>query len=121
MNVLLAIAVGVVYAVSLRLLLRGSLWQLLVALALISHGAHLLLFAAGGLVAGAGLVSYGRRDGLTVALIVPIATGLATLKKPERLHWHKRTAYAVLALVVVAGVTGAWMMLGAERIVTVGP
>ena len=40
-----AVAVGVVYAVALLLLLQGSLWRLLVGLALLSHGAHLLIFA----------------------------------------------------------------------------
>ena len=53
MTLLLALAVGVVYGVSLLLLLRGSLWHLLVGLALLSHGAHLLIFAGGGLVFGA--------------------------------------------------------------------
>ena len=53
MTVLIACAVGVVYGVSLLLLLRGSLWQLLLGLALLSHGAHLLIFAGGGLVLGA--------------------------------------------------------------------
>lgn len=53
MTLLVACAVGVVYGASLLLLLRGSLWQLLLGLALLSHGAHLLIFAAGGLVLGA--------------------------------------------------------------------
>ncbi len=53
MSLLVACAVGVVYGVSLLLLLRGSLWQLLVGLALLSHGAHLLIFTGGGLVTGA--------------------------------------------------------------------
>jgi multicomponent Na+:H+ antiporter subunit C len=53
MTLLVACAVGVVYAVSVLLLLRGSLWQLLLGLALLSHGAHLLIFTGGGLVAGA--------------------------------------------------------------------
>ena len=53
MTVLVACSVGVVYGVSLLLLLRGSLWQLLLGLALLSHGAHLLIFAGGGLVLGA--------------------------------------------------------------------
>jgi multicomponent Na+:H+ antiporter subunit C len=53
MTLLVACAVGVVYGVSILLLLRGSLWQLLLGLALLSHGAHLLIFASGGLVAGA--------------------------------------------------------------------
>jgi multicomponent Na+:H+ antiporter subunit C len=47
---LLAIAVGVVYGVSFYLMTRGSLWRLLLGLALLSHGAHLLIFTGGGLV-----------------------------------------------------------------------
>jgi len=53
MTLVVAIAVGVVYGVSLLLLLRGSLWRLLLGLALMSHGAHLLIFAGGRLVPGA--------------------------------------------------------------------
>ena len=53
MTVLVAIAVGTLYGASLLMLLRGSLWQLLLGLALLSHGAHLLIFAGGGLVLGA--------------------------------------------------------------------
>lgn len=53
MTLLIACTVGVVYGVSILLLLRGSLWQLLLGLALLSHGAHLLIFAGGGLVLGA--------------------------------------------------------------------
>ncbi len=53
MSALVAACVAVVYGVSLLLLLRGSLWSLLLGLALLSHGAHLLTFAAGGLVLGA--------------------------------------------------------------------
>ncbi len=53
MTFLVACTVGVIYAVSLLLLLRGSLWQLLLGLALLSHGVHLLIFAGAGLVLGA--------------------------------------------------------------------
>ena len=53
MTLLIALGVGCVYAVSLLLLLRGSLWQLLLGVALLGHGAHLLIFVGGGLVAGA--------------------------------------------------------------------
>jgi multicomponent Na+:H+ antiporter subunit C len=57
---LLALAVGTVYAAALYLMLRGSLVRLLLGLALVSHGAHLLVFTAGGLVrAGAPLVPEG--------------------------------------------------------------
>ena len=95
MNVLVAIAVGVVYAVSLRLLLRGRLWQLLVALALISHGAHLLLFAAGGLVSGAPpLVAEGA--------VVPAAGSADAL--PQALVLTAIViAFAVLAFALVLG------------------
>ncbi len=53
MTLLIALAVGVVTGTSVLLLLRGSLWHLLLGLALLSHAAHLLLFTAGGLVADA--------------------------------------------------------------------
>jgi multicomponent Na+:H+ antiporter subunit C len=52
-TLLIACTVGVVYGVSLLLLLGGSLRRLLLGLALLGHGAHLLIFAGGGLVAGA--------------------------------------------------------------------
>jgi len=50
---LVALAVGVVYAVAILLLLQGGLWRLLAGLALLSHGAHLLVLAGGGLVSAA--------------------------------------------------------------------
>lgn len=53
MTALIALSAGVIYGATILLLLRGSLWQLLLGLALLSHGAHLLIFAGGGLVAGA--------------------------------------------------------------------
>jgi len=53
MTVAVALCVAIVYGVSLFLMLRGSLWRLLLGLALLGHGAHLLIFAGGGLVAGA--------------------------------------------------------------------
>jgi len=60
MTWILAATVGAVYAAALYLMLRGSLVRLLLGLALVSHGAHLLVFTAGGLVrAGAPLVAEG--------------------------------------------------------------
>ncbi len=50
MTVLVALLVGVLYAASFYLMLRGSLVRLLLGLALLGHGAHLLIFTAGGLV-----------------------------------------------------------------------
>jgi len=95
MTLLVAGAVGVVYAVSLLMLLRGSLWQLLVGLALLSHGAHLLIFVGGGLVlcapplvaAGASAPASGSADPLPQALILTAIV----------------IAFAVLAFALVLG------------------
>ncbi len=53
MTLLIASAVGLAYGIALLLLLRRSLWNLLLGLALLSHGTHLLIFTAGGLTEGA--------------------------------------------------------------------
>ncbi|MEQ8845048.1 MAG: Na+/H+ antiporter subunit C [Phycisphaerales bacterium] len=52
MELLLAIAVGALYATGIYMILRRSFVKLIIGLALISHGANLLIFAAGGLVRG---------------------------------------------------------------------
>lgn len=49
MNVWLAVTIGVLYAAGVYMLLRRSLFQLVLGLVLISHGANLLIFTAGGL------------------------------------------------------------------------
>lgn len=49
---LLALAVGVLYACAVYMLLQRSLVRLVIGLALLSHGANLLIFAAGGLTRG---------------------------------------------------------------------
>jgi multicomponent Na+:H+ antiporter subunit C len=95
MTLLVACAVGVVYGASLLLLLRGSLWQLLLGLALLSHGAHLLIFAGGGLVLGApALVPEGA--------LVPAAGSADPL--PQALVLTAIViAFAVLAFALVLG------------------
>lgn len=52
MELLLAIAVGFLYAAGIYMILRRSFVKLIIGLALISHGANLLIFAAGGLTRG---------------------------------------------------------------------
>ena len=52
MELLLAIAVGALYATGIYMILRRSFVKLIIGLALISHGANLLIFAAGSLVRG---------------------------------------------------------------------
>lgn len=95
MTLLVACAVGVVYGVSILLLLRGSLWQLLLGLALASHGAHLLIFAGGGLVPGAPpLVQEGA--------LAPVAGSADPL--PQALVLTAIViAFAVLAFALVLG------------------
>ncbi len=52
MEVLLALAAGVLYAAGIYLMLRRRLAQLIVGLGLLSNGTNLLLFTAGGLTRG---------------------------------------------------------------------
>ncbi len=49
MNALMAVTVGFLYASSVYLMLRRSLFKLIIGLVLLSHGANLLIFTAGGL------------------------------------------------------------------------
>ena len=49
MELLLAIAAGVLYAAGIYLMLRRRLAQLIIGLGLLSNGTNLLIFAAGGL------------------------------------------------------------------------
>jgi multicomponent Na+:H+ antiporter subunit C len=52
MEVLLAIAAGVLYAAGIYMMLRRRLAQLIIGLALLSAGTNLLIFTAGGLTRG---------------------------------------------------------------------
>lgn len=52
MEVLLAIVIGVLYAGGLYMMMRRNLIQLIIGLGLLSHGANLLIFTAGGLRKG---------------------------------------------------------------------
>jgi multicomponent Na+:H+ antiporter subunit C len=52
MELLLALAAGVLYAVGIYLMLRRRLAQLIIGLGLLSNGTNLLIFTAGGLTRG---------------------------------------------------------------------
>jgi len=52
MTLSLAITVGVLYAAGLFLIMRRSIVKLIFGLALLGHGANLLIFTAGGVVRG---------------------------------------------------------------------
>ena len=49
----------------------------------------------------------------SVAYLVVIVSGAATLKKAARRKTHSRIAYSVLGLTVVTAITGVWMILEA--------
>ncbi len=68
MEVVLAIVIGVLYAGGLYLMMRPNLIQLIIGLGLLSHGANLLIFTAGGLRKGGAPI---LADGEKVFTILP--------------------------------------------------
>ena len=52
MDLILPFAVGALVATGLYMMMRRSMMKLVIGLALLSHGANLLIFTAGGLVRG---------------------------------------------------------------------
>ena len=63
MEVLLAIVIGALYAGGLYLMMRRNLVQLIIGLGLLSHGANLLIFTAGGLrQGGAPILAEGEKQ-----------------------------------------------------------
>jgi multicomponent Na+:H+ antiporter subunit C len=51
-STLLAVVVGCLYAAGIYMMLRRSLFKLILGLMLLSHGANLLIFTVGGLTRG---------------------------------------------------------------------
>lgn len=67
METLLAIVIGVLYAGGFYLMLRRSIVKLIIGLILMSHGASLLIFTAGGLTrAGTPIIPSGTDQPLAV-------------------------------------------------------
>ena len=52
----------------------------------------------------------------TAAYLLPVVTGLLTIRRQERIRWHRRCAFLVLGLTVLTAITGSWMLLAAERL-----
>jgi heme A synthase len=50
----------------------------------------------------------------TLAYLLPIATGIATIRDGKRRPMHRKVAFAVLALTVLTAATGTWMILASE-------
>ena len=47
----------------------------------------------------------------TVAYLLPVLSGIATIRNPIRINLHRRIAFGVLALTIVTAVTGTVMVL----------
>lgn len=50
----------------------------------------------------------------TLAYLLPVATGIATLRSGAHRGKHRIAAFFTLALTVLTAVTGTWMILAAE-------
>jgi multicomponent Na+:H+ antiporter subunit C len=78
MSTLLALVIGLLYGAGVYLVLRRSLFRLILGLVLLSHGANLLIFTAGGLTRaepsivapGESALREGAADPLPQALIL---------------------------------------------------
>ncbi len=52
----------------------------------------------------------------TAAYLLPVLSGIATIRNPVRKNLHRRIAFLILALTVVTAVTGTWMVMVSERL-----
>ena len=76
MEVLLALASGVLYAAGIYLMLRRRLAQLIIGLGLLSNGTNLLIFTAGGLTRARPPVVASRRAALEPPYADPVPQAL---------------------------------------------
>lgn len=103
MEVLLALASGVLYAAGIYLMLRRRLAQLIIGLGLISNGTNLLIFTAGG---------------LTPAHPPVVAAGAAALEPPYADPVPQ--ALVLTAIVIGFGLTAFSLVLAHRVHATVG-
>ncbi len=75
-TVLLAIAVGVLYAAGLYMLLRRSIVKMLIGLALLSNASNLLIFASSGLRRGSPPLVPKGQETISVAHTDPLPPAL---------------------------------------------
>ena len=76
MEMLLALASGVLYAAGIYLMLRRRLAQLIVGLGLLSNGTNVLIFTAGGLTRGRPPVVPGGAERLAAPYADPVPQAL---------------------------------------------
>jgi multicomponent Na+:H+ antiporter subunit C len=75
-EVLLAVAAGVLYATGIYMMLRRRLAQLIIGLGLLSNGTNLLIFTAGGLTRGRPPVLAAGADRLASPYADPVPQAL---------------------------------------------
>lgn len=49
-----------------------------------------------------------------VAYVIPVVTGILTIKNSSNLRLHRAAAFTVLGLTVLTAITGTWMLLASE-------
>lgn len=76
MEILLAVAAGVLYTAGIYLMLRRRLAQLIIGLGLLSNGTNLLIFTAGGLTRGQPPVLSAGADQLVPPYADPVPQAL---------------------------------------------
>ena len=87
MEVLLALASGVLYAAGIYLMLRRRLAQLIIGLGLLSNGTNLLIFTAGGLTrAQPPVVPPGAEALVLTAIVIGFGLLAFSLVLAHRVH-----------------------------------
>ncbi|MEE9367569.1 MAG: Na+/H+ antiporter subunit C [Pontiella sp.] len=76
MEILLAIVVGTLYASGIYLMMRRNLVQLIIGLGLLSHGANLLIFIAGGLRSNRAPILAEGEKGFSTVMADPLPQAL---------------------------------------------
>ena len=79
MATLLAIVIGCLYAAGIYMMLRRSLFKLVLGLVLLSHGANLLIFTVGGLTRGRPPVAPSADPMPQALILTAIVIGFAVL------------------------------------------
>lgn len=52
----------------------------------------------------------------TIGFLLPVLSGIATVRNRANIVWHRRLAWSVLSMTVLSAVTGVWMILAAKPV-----
>ncbi|MAB79014.1 MAG: hypothetical protein CMJ89_06625 [Planctomycetes bacterium] len=50
----------------------------------------------------------------TFSFLLPVLSGIATVRNRANIVWHRRLAWSVLSMTVLSALTGVWMILAAK-------